>query len=463
MEPTKSSDVITSSNHSEKNPPASPSMLGYSLQLGLTGLKALMSAGWTMAQPYIDYSLRARTKQVQMLAAEGKAKNIESMRVFDLSAFPYFIKKAHFVVHPSVVQQGLGNIELKHSLSPYPSQLDQLIGKDNMLLCPYAQHRRLRSPIEKNFSKKEIIKFAPDIVKVTIGTFIRSYLLDNHPRFADLALGHTRMISSGTIKKILDIKETTEPSTPIDPQNTSDVACALRKDQRLSPLEVSSTLNLLLAAGEETTERTLSFLFELLSTHPEIVNEIKKEWEEFQNQYPAKDLEDLAEKLTIFALGGEIEGNSWPFSRWLNAALKETLRLYPAVTELRRVAQNECSLDGIAIKARDIVLFDIFGAHHNSKEWDNPDHFDPRRFLNDERSLWHSHTRLLNFSTGSKKCIGQELAKLELLIAGAIYAIFSAKEWTAPAAVADHRQQKPLHLFSEVGFINTAFPILVTS
>lgn len=421
------------------------------------------------------YSLRGRTKYVQKLAAEGKAENIMTMQAYELGFFPSFTRKIHIVTDPTCIRMGLGNIEIKESLFPYPSDLDKLLGKDNMLLCPYAQHRRLRAPVEKSFAKKEIAKYTPELVKVIVKNLFYSDLLENHPSRMKHStktiesLSCARSISTSSIAHVLNVPVNHDFTLPLGNENSSQTAQSLLAAQEnnvknknlISQAESISTFNLLHQAGTETTFRSLSFMFEQMSHHPEAIKNIKEEWELFQGSYPCKGLEDLHEKLTLFALGGEIKGEEkeWPFSPWLNACVKEILRLYPAVTEVRRMAEKKCSLKDTLIEAGDIIIYDIFGAHRNGKVWEAPNEFHPERFLNETRSVWQSHEPLLNFSTGSKKCLGQELAKLELLLSGALYAIFSTEQpGSKENSVTATGSQSLPHSFSDIGFLEIEFP-----
>lgn len=414
------------------------------------------------------YSLRGRTKYVQELAAMGKAKKIETMQAYDPSSFPKFIKKIHIVVDPNSIKKGLGNREMKEKASPYPSELDQLLERNNMLLCPYSQHRRLRSPAEISFSKKEIAKFTSEFVKIIIKNFIFADLLDNHLSRRNINFftksserSQARSISNNCIAHVLGISKDYDLEGALEeyPSLIAKSLLAAEEKNSLSQEESTDTFNLLYLAGRETTHRSLSFLFEQMSIQPHVIDKIKEEWEIFQHTYPCKNLEDLPEKLTLFALGGKIEGKEWPFSPWLNACVKEILRLYPAVTEIRRVAQEECILEGTSIKADDIIIYDIFAAQRNAKVWQAPSEFHPERFLEDTRSVWQSHEPLLNFSVASKRCLGQDLAKLELLLCCGLYAIFAVKLPYAnekeDAIVGCHSLS---HSFSEIGFLQPEFP-----
>lgn len=82
------------------------------------------------------------------------------------------------------------------------------------------------------------------------------------------------------------------------------------------------------------------------------------------------------------------------------------------------IAADEIS--GYTIPAKSIVLINIYGLHHHPRYWADPMRFDSDRFA-PERAQARNRDAYLPFLLGSRKCIGEPLAHLEMgLIAATI-------------------------------------------
>lgn len=146
-------------------------------------------------------------------------------------------------------------------------------------------------------------------------------------------------------------------------------------------------------AGHETTANTLSFAFYVLSQHPEILKKAQAELDTvLQGRSPT--LADLA---------------NLPYTKMV---LEETLRLYPAAPAVTpRLVTKDLELNGFFIPEGALLLINIFNIHRHPKYWDNPEVFDPERWVNGE-DLKH-RLAYMPFGAGPRKCIGNNLAMME--------------------------------------------------
>ncbi|MFK7929934.1 MAG: cytochrome P450 [Myxococcota bacterium] len=149
----------------------------------------------------------------------------------------------------------------------------------------------------------------------------------------------------------------------------------------------------MLLAGHETTANALTFALYLLSQRPRVADEL------------AQNIgEAIGDARPSFADYGQLE----PVGRVVN----ESLRLYPPVWTLARMAQQDDEIDGIKVPKGTMVFISPWVLHRHPGFWADPDVFDPDRW-SPERSAGRAKLAYFPFSTGSRKCIGEHFALLE--------------------------------------------------
>ncbi len=152
----------------------------------------------------------------------------------------------------------------------------------------------------------------------------------------------------------------------------------------------------LVLAGHETTSNTLAFTWMLLAQHPEV---------------QAK----LAEELQI-VLGGRAP-TSADLARlpYANMVIKESMRLYPVVTDLTREATRDCEIAGQSIPAGCTIIMSQWVMHRDPRYFDAPEVFDPERWADDlEKRL--PRGVYFPFSDGPRVCIGKSFAMMEAVL-----------------------------------------------
>ncbi|XP_072766429.1 cytochrome P450 4C1-like isoform X4 [Anoplolepis gracilipes] len=98
---------------------------------------------------------------------------------------------------------------------------------------------------------------------------------------------------------------------------------------------------------------------------------------------------------------------------YLERCLKEALRLYPSVPFISRTLSADTTLSSYVVPSGTTVDLHIYEVHRDPNFWPNPDIFDPDRFLPEKTRGRHSYS-YVPFSAGSRNCIGQRFAMLEL-------------------------------------------------
>lgn len=150
----------------------------------------------------------------------------------------------------------------------------------------------------------------------------------------------------------------------------------------------------LMVAGYETTATGLSWACYLLSQHPAALAAVQQEIDQVigDRKPNASDLAALP---------------------YLAAVIDETLRLYPPSWRLSRVAVAEDVIDGFRLAPGQSVLTLIYLIHRHPAFWPEPDRFLPERFLA-QPAGGTTTAAWLPFGLGSRKCVGQDLALVEM-------------------------------------------------
>lgn len=149
-------------------------------------------------------------------------------------------------------------------------------------------------------------------------------------------------------------------------------------------------------AGTETTALTLAWALYLVSKHPEAAEKIRREGE------------------TVY---GDREPTAADYSGlvYTRSVIQETMRLYPPVWSLIRVATEHDVIAGKEIRPGDRIVVFGYGAHHNEKYWPEPEAFMPERWT--DKSFKQVKLSYIPFGAGKRSCIGGAMSQVENTLA----------------------------------------------
>ncbi len=94
--------------------------------------------------------------------------------------------------------------------------------------------------------------------------------------------------------------------------------------------------------------------------------------------------------------------------------IKETMRLYPPVSLIDRVAVADIDFGDVQVKKGDFAFALIYVMHRHKRLWERPERFDPDRF-SEARAKGIPRFQYMPFGAGPRICIGMKFAYMEAI------------------------------------------------
>lgn len=164
----------------------------------------------------------------------------------------------------------------------------------------------------------------------------------------------------------------------------------------LTDEEIHDQVMTLLIGGTETAASTLAWASYFVAEHPEVEERLHHEVDEVLAGR-APGLDDVAK------LG------------YTRRVVTETLRLCPPAWLLSRTTTSDVELAGHRLRPGTIVFYSPYVLGHNPALYDDPERFDPDRWL-PERASAVPRGAMLAFGAGSRKCIGDSFGMTESIL-----------------------------------------------
>jgi len=157
---------------------------------------------------------------------------------------------------------------------------------------------------------------------------------------------------------------------------------------------IQNELRTLFVAGYATTSAGLMWTIQLLLEHPHTLKAVQQEIDGTLNG--CAPTWAMVNKLPL-----------------LDALLNESLRLYPPAWRITRTACNEDRIADYRVPQGVSVLIHLYAIHRHPAFWQQPDEFNPDRFMNVDKK-GSRNPAWLPFGAGSRLCLGRDLALAEM-------------------------------------------------
>ncbi|XP_056151516.1 cytochrome P450 1B1-like [Lampris incognitus] len=192
-----------------------------------------------------------------------------------------------------------------------------------------------------------------------------------------------------------------------DPEVTRDMSDAVigsidkaDSDTGLTEAHTEGTVSDLIGAGLDTVSTALHWMLLLLAKHPDIQTKLQ----ELIDKVVGRDRLPSIEDRGSLAL--------------LDAFIYETMRFTSFVpVTIPHSTTSDVTIEGLHIPKDTVVFINQWSVNHDPLKWKDPHIFDPSRFLDENGSVNKDLTNnVMIFSAGKRRCIGNQVAKVEIFL-----------------------------------------------
>jgi len=161
------------------------------------------------------------------------------------------------------------------------------------------------------------------------------------------------------------------------------------ENQTLTKEELRYNIAMYMLAGHDTTANALATTLYLLAIHKDVQQKVRDEIERVLGDNLMPTMEQQKEL------------------KYMNMVINENLRLYTPIPRLpNRCAVQDIKFRNHVIPAKTPLALFIYGVHHSSNNWENPEKFIPERFEKENNAY-------LSFGSGNRSCIGNNFSLIE--------------------------------------------------
>ncbi|XP_047467908.1 cytochrome P450 1B1-like [Mugil cephalus] len=195
-----------------------------------------------------------------------------------------------------------------------------------------------------------------------------------------------------------------------NPEVTRDMSDAIinviehGEDSGLTKEFVEATVTDLIGAGQDTMSTVMQWIILLLVKYPDLQAKLQ----ELIDKVVGKDRLPSIEDRSSLA--------------YLDSFIYETMRFTSFVpVTIPHSTTSDVTIDGLHIPKDTVVFINQWSVNHDPLKWKDPHKFDPSRFLDENGALDKDKiNNVMIFSTGKRRCIGNQIAKVQVFLFTAV-------------------------------------------
>ncbi|XP_017556900.1 cytochrome P450 2U1 [Pygocentrus nattereri] len=177
----------------------------------------------------------------------------------------------------------------------------------------------------------------------------------------------------------------------------------------------------LFIAGTDTTTNTILWMVLYMCLYPEVQEKVQQE---INAVVGSGRLPSLTDKGTL------------PYTE---ATIMEVQRMTVVVPlSIPHMASKTTEFRGYTIPKGTVIIPNLWSVHRDPTVWENPDDFNPSRFLDEQGQLLRKEY-FIPFGIGRRVCMGEQLAKMELFL------MFTSLMQAFTFRLPDEHQPPPMH------------------
>jgi sterol 14-demethylase len=217
--------------------------------------------------------------------------------------------------------------------------------------------------------------------------------------YADLDSFRRRDAARVQMVELVEAIMATRTGGTEDERDLLDVLMTLTHEDgthRFTADEITGMFISMMFAGHHTTSGTAAWTLIELLRHPEWLQRVFEELDE------------------LYADGSSVSFQSLREIPYLDACVKETLRLHPPLVLLLRVAQQDLEVAGVAIKQGELVGATPAVSNRLPEVFPDAEEFRPERYLDPRFEDTSNPWTWIPFGAGKHRCVGAAFAQMQL-------------------------------------------------
>uniref|UniRef100_A0A1A8NWD4 Cytochrome P450, family 1, subfamily C, polypeptide 1 n=1 Tax=Nothobranchius rachovii TaxID=451742 RepID=A0A1A8NWD4_9TELE len=195
-----------------------------------------------------------------------------------------------------------------------------------------------------------------------------------------------------------------------NPEATRDMSDAIirviehEQDGLLTKEFVEATVADLIGAGQDTMSTAMQWIILLLVKYPDMQAKLHQLIDDKVGRDRLPSVEDRSSLALV------------------DAFIFETMRFISFVPlTIPHSTTSDVTVEGLYIPKDTVVFINQWSVNHDPLKWKDPHVFDPTRFLDENGALDRDMSgNVMIFSTGKRRCIGSQVAKVQVFLFTAV-------------------------------------------